>query len=387
MVAFNGGNGGLGDVGLWRLDKYLMWTRLGEDGRVDGVLALMVVDGWRLANREREGGERWGKSDWGLIGSIHGIARIVGCVVKVDYNTQAGDRGKFARLTVMVDSNKPLKSCIGIDHFIQKLEYEGLNQLCFKCGIYGHSQEFCSPTDKTKEDPPRDPVEPANIDSDNAKLYGPWMVANSQRRMGRGRLVTNRTDATGMMNSGSRFDVLQEDDMDKEVVKNAAYKSSYLDKRSKDGQSSGVRNNPIKVVSLDTSSNLGSERLSDMNGDGKHTALRISDHGKFAVKAKSGIGGFQVGKIGIDYKSDGVPARSQIGHRQSGALVISDWVQTVSHEINDLVASEGGVAITGIRSMEEDDPGDNRADGVFSVLGMETDDTTAGCGGPVGESL
>ncbi|KAK8619494.1 hypothetical protein V6N13_133452 [Hibiscus sabdariffa] len=307
MVAFNGGNGGLGDVGLWRLDKYLMWTRLGEDGRVDGVLALMVVDGWRLANREREGGERWGKSDWGLIGSIH--------------------------------------------------------------------------------DPPRDPVEPANIDSDNAKLYGPWMVANSQRRMGRGRLVTNRTDATGMMNSGSRFDVLQEDDMDKEVVKNAAYKSSYLDKRSKDGQSSGVRNNPIKVVSLDTSSNLGSERLSDMNGDGKHTALRISDHGKFAVKAKSGIGGFQVGKIGIDYKSDGVPARSQIGHRQSGALVISDWVQTVSHEINDLVASEGGVAITGIRSMEEDDPGDNRADGVFSVLGMETDDTTAGCGGPVGESL
>ncbi|KAK8635254.1 hypothetical protein V6N13_023131 [Hibiscus sabdariffa] len=35
-----------GDVRLWRLGKYLMWIRFGEDGRVNGVLALMVVDGW-----------------------------------------------------------------------------------------------------------------------------------------------------------------------------------------------------------------------------------------------------------------------------------------------------------------------------------------------------
>ncbi|KAK8568637.1 hypothetical protein V6N13_106540 [Hibiscus sabdariffa] len=37
-----------------------MWTRFGEDGRVDGVVVLMVVDGWGLENRE-EGGERSGR--------------------------------------------------------------------------------------------------------------------------------------------------------------------------------------------------------------------------------------------------------------------------------------------------------------------------------------
>ncbi|KAL4272423.1 hypothetical protein GQ457_13G019880 [Hibiscus cannabinus] len=35
------------------------------------------------------------------------IAQVVGKVVKVDYNTQAGERGKFARLEIMVDLNKP----------------------------------------------------------------------------------------------------------------------------------------------------------------------------------------------------------------------------------------------------------------------------------------
>ncbi|KAE8729402.1 hypothetical protein F3Y22_tig00003715pilonHSYRG00059 [Hibiscus syriacus] len=41
------------------------------------------------------------------------LVNHVGRVVKVDYNTQAGERGKFARLVTLVDLNKPLLSCIG----------------------------------------------------------------------------------------------------------------------------------------------------------------------------------------------------------------------------------------------------------------------------------
>ncbi|KAE8673782.1 hypothetical protein F3Y22_tig00111772pilonHSYRG00087 [Hibiscus syriacus] len=77
------------------------------------------------------------------------IAMVVGKVVKVDYITQAGKRGKFARLAIMVDLNKPLKSCIGIGNFIQKLEYEGLQQICYTSGIYGHSKENCVATSST----------------------------------------------------------------------------------------------------------------------------------------------------------------------------------------------------------------------------------------------
>ncbi|KAL4281257.1 hypothetical protein GQ457_03G022950 [Hibiscus cannabinus] len=81
------------------------------------------------------------------------IANLVGKVVRVDYNTKAEEMGKFARLVVMVDLNKPLRSCIGIDDFVQKLEYEGLNQICFGCGVYGHSKEVCGGLTESKDEP------------------------------------------------------------------------------------------------------------------------------------------------------------------------------------------------------------------------------------------
>ncbi|KAK8574768.1 hypothetical protein V6N12_062450 [Hibiscus sabdariffa] len=70
---------------------------------------------------------------------MHGIWRVV----KVDYTTQASEKGKFSCLFVMVDLNKPLFPCIGIDGMIQKLEYEGLHQICYGCRVYGHSNESC----------------------------------------------------------------------------------------------------------------------------------------------------------------------------------------------------------------------------------------------------
>ncbi|KAL4324878.1 hypothetical protein GQ457_11G030110 [Hibiscus cannabinus] len=71
------------------------------------------------------------------------IAAVIGRVIKMDYNTKEASRGKFARLVVLVDLNKPLKACIGIDNFVQHLEYEGVQHICFGCGVYGHSKEEC----------------------------------------------------------------------------------------------------------------------------------------------------------------------------------------------------------------------------------------------------
>ncbi|KAE8712708.1 hypothetical protein F3Y22_tig00110236pilonHSYRG00147 [Hibiscus syriacus] len=57
----------------------------------------------------------------------------IGKVIQVDYNTMVGERGKFARLTVAVDLNKPLLPCIDIDGFVQRIDY------CTKYsdGVYG----------------------------------------------------------------------------------------------------------------------------------------------------------------------------------------------------------------------------------------------------------
>ncbi|KAK8708647.1 hypothetical protein V6N13_059685 [Hibiscus sabdariffa] len=44
-------------------------------------------------------------------------------------------------------------------------------------------------------------------------------------------------------------------------------------------------------------------------------------------------------------------------HHEPGALVITDKVQTILNGIDELLSSKGGVEVTGVRGMEEDDPG------------------------------
>ncbi|KAK8609620.1 hypothetical protein V6N13_062065 [Hibiscus sabdariffa] len=58
MVPFNDGNGNVE-----------LWIRFGENGRVDDVLALMMVNGWGLENREREGGKSTLAGEVDVLGS------------------------------------------------------------------------------------------------------------------------------------------------------------------------------------------------------------------------------------------------------------------------------------------------------------------------------
>ncbi|KAK8575141.1 hypothetical protein V6N12_062817 [Hibiscus sabdariffa] len=74
---------------------------------------------------------------------FHCIIVVLVRVVKIDYNTQEGGHNKFACLALILDLNYPLQSCIHIDGKLQRLEYEGLQKVCFACGIYGHAKEEC----------------------------------------------------------------------------------------------------------------------------------------------------------------------------------------------------------------------------------------------------
>ncbi|MBA0777833.1 hypothetical protein Gotri_005801 [Gossypium trilobum] len=67
----------------------------------------------------------------------------VGRIVKIDYNTIGGRKGKFTRMAIFVYLNKPLVPCSDIDGFTQKIEYEGLLQICYGCRSCGHVQEVC----------------------------------------------------------------------------------------------------------------------------------------------------------------------------------------------------------------------------------------------------
>ncbi|KAI9075034.1 hypothetical protein K1719_042984 [Acacia pycnantha] len=75
---------------------------------------------------------------------IRSIGGVFGEVFKVDYNTDSGDHGKFARIAVVIDLTKPLISKIQVDGELIFVEYGGLPSICFNCGLYGHLQDSCS---------------------------------------------------------------------------------------------------------------------------------------------------------------------------------------------------------------------------------------------------
>ncbi|XVE98176.1 hypothetical protein REPUB_Repub03eG0083200 [Reevesia pubescens] len=75
------------------------------------------------------------------------ILREIGSLVrkplKIDTNTALVTRGKFARICIEVDLQKPLVSKVRIGKHIQKIEYKGIHTVCFSCVVVGLGAEFC----------------------------------------------------------------------------------------------------------------------------------------------------------------------------------------------------------------------------------------------------
>ena len=71
------------------------------------------------------------------------IGRAIGPVLIIDSHTANWERGRFARLCVQVNLDKPLVRKIYIGKLEQCVLYEGINALCFSCGRIGHKLEAC----------------------------------------------------------------------------------------------------------------------------------------------------------------------------------------------------------------------------------------------------
>ncbi|XP_027335344.1 uncharacterized protein LOC113849554 [Abrus precatorius] len=76
-------------------------------------------------------------------------------MLKVDQMTSIHSRGRFARIYVELDIWKKLVPQVKLWGVAVNLEYEGLHQVCFNCGRYGHKQEWCS---EKNPDPLVDPT-------------------------------------------------------------------------------------------------------------------------------------------------------------------------------------------------------------------------------------
>ncbi|MBA0795847.1 hypothetical protein Gohar_006678, partial [Gossypium harknessii] len=111
---------------------------------------------------------------------LRAIEGMIGTIVKLDYNTTVGKRGKFARFRVVIDLNKPLLSQINIDRSQYIIKDEGLLKICYVCGCFGHLKENCVKQEVKA-------IKNLEVQYENGKgskvvetssNFGPWMQAS-----------------------------------------------------------------------------------------------------------------------------------------------------------------------------------------------------------------
>ena len=71
------------------------------------------------------------------------IGKAIGPVLRIDSHTANGERGRFTRLCIQVNLDKPLVRKLYLGKLEQSVLYEGINTLCFSCGRIGHKVESC----------------------------------------------------------------------------------------------------------------------------------------------------------------------------------------------------------------------------------------------------
>ncbi|GAV86588.1 DUF4283 domain-containing protein/zf-CCHC_4 domain-containing protein, partial [Cephalotus follicularis] len=71
------------------------------------------------------------------------IGNELGTLLRIDPHTIEGARGRFSRLCIQIDVNKPLVSRIRIGRYVLSVQYEGIDTICFRCGCIGHKTESC----------------------------------------------------------------------------------------------------------------------------------------------------------------------------------------------------------------------------------------------------
>nr|POE91254.1 hypothetical protein CFP56_34576 [Quercus suber] len=101
------------------------------------------------------------------------IGRAIGPVLRIDGHTTKGPRGRFARLCVQVNLDKPFIQTIYLGRLKQNIQYEGIGTFCFMYGRIGHNREGGVATPQEVE------KAPANQQDE----YGDWMIVTRRKLM------------------------------------------------------------------------------------------------------------------------------------------------------------------------------------------------------------
>ncbi|KAK3188198.1 hypothetical protein Dsin_027759 [Dipteronia sinensis] len=75
---------------------------------------------------------------------------IIGDVTEIDEGVSSDCDGKFLRVHVVIDIDKPLQRCLRADvigdgvKYVMLLRYERLPDHCFSCGRFSHKIRECT---------------------------------------------------------------------------------------------------------------------------------------------------------------------------------------------------------------------------------------------------
>ncbi|XP_021803522.1 uncharacterized protein LOC110747700, partial [Prunus avium] len=150
------------------------------------------------------------------------IGNLLGKLLKIDALTTSQNRGKFARLCVELDMTKPLEAFIQINQIWYNIEYEGLPDICYHCGLYGHKSDTCKQRGKpTAEMPEGNRSVPngeqvrqdTNMEKESGEvevesLRGPWMNVPPRRKTKNGAKPSSG-GSNNLKSHGSRFGALE----------------------------------------------------------------------------------------------------------------------------------------------------------------------------------
>ena len=121
---------------------------------------------------------------------LRDIGKAIGPILCIDTHTALEARGRFARLSIQVNFDKPIIKLLKIGGIDQSVQYEGISSLCFSCGRVGHKVECC-PYSVRKPDTPVDGStggdlleihSPGNEVVTEPKAFGPWVLVSFKKK-------------------------------------------------------------------------------------------------------------------------------------------------------------------------------------------------------------
>ncbi|CAN1245903.1 hypothetical protein LINGRAPRIM_LOCUS3057 [Linum grandiflorum] len=141
------------------------------------------------------------------------IASRIGKLVRVDRATEAGARGKYARVCVEVDLSKRLLPKYKVEGVLYLIVYAGFHKICTKCGMYGTPTHLCKFDHPQVEDMMTNDTEQVHkvCDLSNGQVLGEWMMPKKKawRRTKEVPISVNKPQSTKPITQGNRFDVLK----------------------------------------------------------------------------------------------------------------------------------------------------------------------------------